>query len=58
MLSADANLFLLDAVAHWLRDDDAQGSVGHVENASSATVIVLVGHAWDGEKWKSAKWYH
>ena len=46
VLSADANLLLFDAVAHRLGDDDAQGSVGNVENASSTTVVVLVGHAW------------
>jgi len=45
VLSADANLLLFDAVAHRLGDDDAQGSVGNVENASSTTVVVLVGHA-------------
>jgi len=44
MLSADANFLLFDAVAHGLGDDDAQRSVGHVENASSASVVVFVGH--------------
>jgi len=45
VFGSDANLFLLDPVPHGFRDDDAQGSVRHVEHAARAPVVVLVGHA-------------
>jgi len=44
VFGSDANLFLLDPVPHGFRDDDAQGSVRHVEHAARAPVVVLVGH--------------
>ena len=46
MLSADANLLLFNAVAHRLGDNNTQRAVGHIENASSTTVVVLVGHTF------------
>jgi len=41
---SDADLLLFDPVSYWLGDDDAERAVSHVENASSTTVVVLVGH--------------
>ena len=43
---SDADLLLFDPVSYWLGDDDAERAVSHVENASSTTVVVLVGHTW------------
>jgi len=41
---SNADLLLLDPVPDWLGDHHTQRSVGHVENAASATVVVLVRH--------------
>ena len=48
VFGSDANLLLLDPVPDGFRDDDAQRSVRHVEHAARTTVVVLVGHAWEG----------
>jgi len=45
VLSTDANLLLFNAIAHGLGDDDAQRTISHVEDASSAAVVVFVRHA-------------
>jgi len=45
VFGSDADFLLLDSVPDWLGDDHAQRPVGHVENAPSPTVVVLVRHA-------------
>jgi len=41
----DADFLLLNSVSNGLRHHDAQRSVGHVENATGAPVVVFVWHA-------------
>merc|ERR1719369_493704 len=45
VFGSDADLLLFDSVPDRFGNDDAKRAVGHVENASSTTVVVLVGHA-------------
>ena len=46
MLDSDVNSFGDDSVSDLLVDDDSDGSGVDVEDSSSSSVVVLVGHAF------------
>lgn len=46
MLNSDVDAFGNDSIANLLVDDDSDGARVDVENASSAAMIVFIGHAF------------
>jgi len=44
MLDADMNALLNDTSIDWLVDTDSDGTLGYVEDNSSTSMVVLVGH--------------